>query len=68
MGEDVLDHRCLADDGDDLERAAAVRAVFEAELEHTLEQLRPTHPHRSVMRTVRLAGSGLRCLGVLVWP
>ena len=65
VGEDALDHRRLQDGGDDLQLAAAVRAVFEVDLEGRLEQPGPTHSHRPAMRTVRLAGSGLRCLGAL---
>ncbi len=56
------------DGGDDLQFAAAVRAVLEVELEHPLEQPRPTQPHRAVVRTVRLALCGLRCLGTFVQP
>ena len=45
----------------DLQLAAAVRAVFQTEIEHALEQLGPAQPHRAVMRAVRLALGGL-CL------
>jgi len=53
--EDFLDHRLLKDGGDDLQLAAAVRAVLEVEIKHALEQPHPTQPHRAVVRTVRLA-------------
>ena len=39
--EDLLDHRLLQDRRDDLQLAAAVRAVFQVDLEHPLEQLDP---------------------------
>jgi len=61
--QDLLDHRLLQDGGDDLQLAAAVRAVLQVEVEHPLEQLGPAQPHRVVMRTARLAlggWSGLR--------
>ena len=55
MSEDLLDDRRLQDRGDKLQLAAAVRAVLKVELEDALEQPGPTQPHRTVMRTVRLA-------------
>ena len=68
VGEDALDHRRLEDGGADLQLAAAVRAVFEVELEGPFEQPGPAHPHRPAMRAVRLAGSEFRCGGGLVRP
>jgi len=59
MGEDALDHRWLDDGGDDLERAAAVRAVFEVEREDTLEQPGPTEARGPSMRAPR-RGRGAR--------
>ena len=46
MREGALDHRCLQDGGDDLERAATVRAVFEVNLEDMLEQPGPADARR----------------------
>ena len=60
--EDLLDHRLFQNRGDDLQLAAAVRAVLQVELKHALEQPRPTQPHRAVVRTVRLALGGRRGL------
>ena len=53
---------------DDLQLAAAVRAVLQVELEHPFEQLGPAQPHRAVVRTVRLALGGLCFLGCRLGP
>ncbi len=58
--EDLLDHRLLEDRRDDLQLAAAVRAVRHVDLEHALEQLGPAQPHWAVVRARRLAFGG-RC-------
>ena len=47
---------------DDLELAAAVRAVLQVEIEQPLEQLGPARAHRSVVRTVRVALGRSCCL------
>ncbi len=60
MREDLLDHRLLKDRRNDLQLAAAVRAVLQIEFEHALEQPRPAQPHRPMVRTVRLALGGWR--------
>ncbi len=68
MGEDLLDHRRLQDRRDDLQLAAAVRAVLKVEIEDALEQ---TGPARAMwpVRTVCLARVRLRCRGgfVIFW-
>ena len=43
MGEESRNHRRLNDGGNDLQGAAALRAVFEIDIEDALEQARPTH-------------------------
>jgi len=58
--EDLLNHRLLHDRRDDLQLAAAVRAVRHVDLEDPLEQLSPAQPHRAVMGARRLALGG-RC-------
>jgi hypothetical protein len=50
--EDLLDDRLFQDGRNDLQLAAAVRAVLQVEIEHPLEQLGPAQPHRAVMRAV----------------
>jgi hypothetical protein len=62
LREDLLDDRRFQDRRNDLELAAAVRAVREVDREHALEQLGPAQAHRSVARTVRLARGGWRGL------
>ena len=44
MREYPDNHRRLFDGGDDLKVAAALRAVFEVDSEHALEQARPALP------------------------
>ena len=63
MREDLLDHRLLKDRRNDLQLAAAVRAVLQVKIEHALEQLGPAQTHRLVMHAVRLALGGRRGLG-----
>jgi hypothetical protein len=41
MGEDLSDHGACSDGGDDLQRAAALGALLDVDLEHPLEQ--PAH-------------------------
>ena len=43
VGEESRNHRRLNDGGNDLQGAAALRAVFEIDIEDALEQARPTH-------------------------
>ena len=59
--QDLLDHRRLQDGRHDLQLAATVRAVFQVDRKHPLEQAGPAQPHRSVMRAGHLALGGL-CL------
>ena len=60
--EDLLNHWPLQHRRDVLQLAAAVRAVFQLDLEHPLEQLGPAQPNRTVVRAGRLAlGRGRRC-------
>ena len=56
--EDLLDDWRFQDRRNDLALTAAVRAVLQVQLEHTLEQLGPAQLHRPVVRTVRLALGG----------
>ena len=50
--EDPDNHRGFLDGGDDLECAPALRAVFQVDVEHAFEQLRPTHPRRVAVRVL----------------
>ena len=52
MREYPDDYRRLFDGGDNLEVAATLRAVFEVDIEHALEQPRPVHARRCFMRVV----------------
>ena len=52
--EDALDHRRLQDRGDNLQLAAAVRAVLHVDLEHALEQSRPADARRPAAQVIRL--------------
>jgi len=52
--EDLFDHWLFHDRRDDLQLAAAVRAVLHVDLEDPLEQLGPAQPNRTVVRTGRL--------------
>ena len=60
--EDPEDHRRRFDGSDDPERAATLRAVFEVDTEHALEQARPTH---ASWHTVRVFDRGLA--GIAWW-
>ena len=62
MREYPDNHRRLLDSGDDLQVAATLRAVFEVDVEHALEQARPAHARR---RAVRVFVRGLA--GILRW-
>jgi len=53
--EDLFDHRLFQDRGDDLQLAAAVRAVLQVEIEHPPELLGPAQAHWAVMRAPREA-------------
>ena len=46
MRKDLLDHWRFQDRRNDLQLAAAVRAVLQVDLEDALEQLDPAQPHR----------------------
>ena len=62
MREYPDNHRRLFDDGDDLQGTATLRAVFEVDIEHALEQARPAHACRRFMRVVgRISARFLRC-------
>gem|GEM_PF-4336838 len=58
--EDLLAHWLFEDRRDDLQPAAAVRAVRHVDLEHALEPLGPAQPNWAVMGARRLALGG-RC-------
>ena len=45
MAEDLDDHRRIFDRGNDLQGSAAVRAVFDVDVEDPFEQPGPTHAH-----------------------
>ena len=48
MGEDFDNHRRIFDRGNDLQGSAAVRAVFDVDVEDPFEQ--PTHAHGASVR------------------
>jgi len=52
-------HRRLFDGGNDLELAATLRAVFEVDIEHALEQARPAHARRGVCVFLGVSSSEL---------
>ena len=56
MGEDFDNHRRIFDGGDDLQAAAAVRAVVD--VEDPFEQSGPTHARRRTLR-LRVIACGL---------
>jgi len=58
MAEDFDNHRRMLDSGDDLQAAAAVRAVFNIDVEDPFEQPGPTHARRRTLR-VRVIACGL---------
>lgn len=71
MGEDLLDDRPFQDGGDDLELAAAVRAVLHVDVKHALEQAGPADSARPALDGLGLAFGGgrrLRCLLRLCLP
>ena len=55
MAEDLDDHRRIFDGGDDLQSAAAVRAVFDVDVEDPFEQPGPAHARRRALRLSVLA-------------
>ena len=62
MREYPDNHRRLFDGGDDLQGAATLRAVFDVDIEHALEQARPALARRCFMRVVgRISARFLRC-------
>ena len=62
MREYPDNHRRLFDGGDDLQGAATLRAVFDVDIEHALEQARPALARRRFMRVVgRISARFLRC-------
>ena len=56
MREDLDYHRRLFDGGDDLQLAATLRAAFDVDVEHALEQARPAHARRCFMRVAGRIG------------
>jgi hypothetical protein len=50
MGEDFDNHRRIFDGGDDLQAAAAVRAVFDVDVEDPFEQPVPTPARPALTR------------------
>jgi len=61
--EDPLDHWRFEDGGNDLELAAAVRAVLEVDLEDALERPGPTAARRPAVCAAWLSGDELRRAG-----
>jgi monofunctional biosynthetic peptidoglycan transglycosylase len=59
MGEDFDNHRRIFDGGDALQAAAAVRAVFDVDVEDPFEQPGPTQARR---RALRVIACGRGCL------
>jgi len=60
MSKDSDNHRRIFDRSDDLQSAAAVRAVLNVDVEDPLEQPGPTHARRRALR-VRVIACGLGC-------
>ena len=61
MREYPDNHRGLFDRGDDLQVGATLRAVFEVDIEHALEQTRPAHARRrAVLMAVCIIAGFLR--------
>jgi hypothetical protein len=52
-------HRRRFDGGDDLELGATLRAVFEVNIEHALEQARPAHARRRAVRVFARGHAGI---------
>src|SRR5919106_4282194 len=50
MGEDFDNHRRIFDSGYDLQGTAAVRALFDVDVEDPFEKPGPTHAHRRTLR------------------
>ena len=50
MGEDFDNHRRIFDSGDDLQGTAAVRALFDVDVEDPFEKPGPTHARRRTLR------------------
>jgi hypothetical protein len=50
MSKDSDNHRRIFDGGDDLQGAAAVRAVVDVDIEDPFEQPGPTHARRRTLR------------------
>ena len=61
MREDLGNERGIDDGGDDLQATPAARAVFDIDIEHALEQARPTHARRRALG-VRVIECVLGCL------
>ena len=55
MAEDLDDHRRVFDRGDDLQGAAAVRAVFDVDVEDPFEQPGLAHARRRASRVSVIA-------------
>ena len=62
MREDALNHGRFLDGRDELELSAAVRALFDVDIEHALQQLRPTHAPFALAACVW--GQSPACAGV----
>ena len=61
MREYPDNHRRLFNGGDDLKVAAALRAVFEVQVEDAHEQARPAHARRRVVRVFVCRDAGILC-------
>ncbi len=74
MAEDLVDHRRIFDRGNDLQAAAAVRAVFDVDVEDPFEQPGPAHARRFSVGSgvwtwslllVMIANNNFRCRKVV---
>ncbi len=73
MRENLGNHRRIFDRGDALQAAAALRAVFNIDIEYAFEQARPTHTRRGATRGRVIGGTAHRgmlgeavCAGAIV--
>ena len=60
MRENPDDHGQIFDGGDEFQASATMWAVFDVDIEHALEQLRPTHARRRAMGV-----PGCMCVGLV---
>ena len=65
--ENPLNYRLFQDRRNDLQLTATIRAVLQAEIEHSRKQLGPAQPYRAVVSAVRLAREAHQFLGRRLW-